>query len=96
MFSIGLTILLSLTKANSPLSCISMKNQECKTRRQLINVNGDEPVFFPFSIETSKCSGSCNNINYPYAKLCVPGIIKYLNVKVFILMSRTNETKFIE
>ena len=56
MFSIGLTILLSLTKANSPLSCISMKNQECKTRRQLINVNGDEPVFFPFSIETSKCS----------------------------------------
>ena len=35
-------------------------------------------------------------INYPYAKLCVPGIIKYLNVKVFILMSRTNETKFIE
>ena len=96
MFSKGLTILSSLTKANSPLSCISMKNQECKTRRQVINVNGDEPVFFPFCIETSKCSGSCNNINYPYAKNCVPGIIKYLNVKVFILMSRTNETKFIE
>ena len=96
MFSKGLTILSSLTKANSLLSCIAMKNQECKTRRQVINVNGDEPVFFPFCIETSKCSGSCNNINYPYAKICVPGIIKYLNVKVFILMSRTNETKFIE
>ena len=25
-------------------------------------------VFFPFSIEASKCSGSCNNINYPYGK----------------------------
>ena len=34
-----------------------MSNQECKTRPQVINVNGDEPVFFPFSIETSKCSG---------------------------------------
>ena len=56
-----------------------MNNQECKTRPQVINVNGDEPVFFPFSIETSKCSGSCNNINYPYAKICVPDVVKKLN-----------------
>ena len=48
-------------------------------------------VFFPFSIEASKCSGSCNNINYPYAKICVPDVVKNLNVKVFNLMSRTNE-----
>ena len=45
MFFIGLTILSSLTNANS-LSCISMNNQECKTRPQVVNVNGDEPVFF--------------------------------------------------
>ena len=73
-----------------------MNNQECKTRPQVINVNGDEPVFFPFSIETSKCSGSCKNINYPYAKICVPDIVKKLNAKVFNLMSRTNKTKLIE
>ena len=73
-----------------------MNNQECKTRPQVVNVNGDEPMFFPFSIETSKCSGSCKNINYPYAKICVPDIVKNLNFKVFNLMSRTNETKFIE
>ena len=42
---IGLTILSNFTNANSPLSCISMKNQECKTRPQVVNVNGDEPVF---------------------------------------------------
>ena len=95
VFFIGLTILSSLTNANS-LSCISMNNQECKTRPQVINVNGDEPVFFPFSIETSKCSGSYNNINYPYAKICVPDAGKNLNVKVFNLMSRINETRFIE
>ena len=51
--------------------------------------------FFQFSIETSKCSGSCNNINYPYAKICVPHV-KNLNIKVFNLMSRTNETRHIE
>ena len=50
----------------------------------------------PFSIKTSKCSGSCNNINDPYAKICVPDVIKTLNVKVFNLMSRTNETRYIE
>ena len=50
-------------------------------------------MFFPFSIETSKCSGSCNNINYPYATICVPDVVKNLNVKVFDLMSSTNETR---
>ena len=75
VFFVGLTILSGFTNANSfnaiPWSCISMNNQECKTRQQVINVNGDEPVFFPFSVETSKCSGSFNNIDYPYAKnLC--------------------------
>ena len=96
VFFIGLTILSNFTNENSPLSCISMKNQQCKTRPQVINVNGDEPVFFAFSIETSTCTGSCNNINYPYAKICFCDIIKNFNVKVFNLKSRTNETRFIE
>ena len=70
-----------------------MKNQECKVRPEIINVNSNEPVFYLFSIKTSKCSGSCNNINDPFAKICVPDVIKDLNVKVFNLMSRTNETR---
>ena len=72
-----------------------MSNQECKVRPEIVNVNRNEPVF-PFSIKTSKCSGSCNNINDPYANLCVPDVIKNLNVKVFNLMSRTNETRHIK
>ena len=32
------------------ISCISMINQECKIRPQVVNVNGNEPVFFKFSI----------------------------------------------
>ena len=95
MFFTGLVFLSTLTSVNL-LNCISMNNQECKVRPQIVNVNGDDPVFFPFSIKTSKCSGSCNNINNPYAKLCVPNAVKNLNVKVFNLMSRTNETRHIE
>ena len=73
-----------------------MNKQECKVRFEIGNVNSNEPVFLPFSTRTSKCSGSCNNINDPYVKLCVPGIVKNLNAKVFNLMSRTNETRHIE
>ena len=78
------------------LSCISMNNQEYKVRSQIDNVNWDDPLFFPFSIKTSKCSGSCNNINNPLAKLCVSDVVKNLNVKVLNLVSGINETRRIE
>ena len=55
LFFVGLTILSSFANANL-LSCVSMNNQECKTRPQVVNVNVDEPVFFPFSIKTSSYS----------------------------------------
>ena len=73
-----------------------MNDQACKVRPEIINVNSNEPVFYPFSIKTSKCSGSCNNINDPYAKICVPDAVKDLNVKVFNLMSRNNETRYMK
>ena len=95
VFFIGLTILSSSTSLNL-LSWISMNNQESKARPEIINVNRNNPVFYTFSIETSKCSGNCNNVNDPYAKVCVPDVIKDLNVKVFNLMSRTNETRHIK
>ena len=95
VFFTGLTTLSSLTNVNS-LSCISMSNQPCKARPEIVNVNSNNPIFYPFSIKTSKCSGSCNNINDPYSKICVPDIVKNLNVKVFNLMSRTNEARHIK
>ena len=79
-----------------PLSCISMKNEKCKSRPEIVNVNSNELVFYSFSIKTSQCSGNCNNINDPYAKICVSDVVKDLNVKVFNLISRTNETRHIK
>ena len=52
-------------------------------------------MFYPFSIKVNKCSGSCNNIDDPYAKLCVPDVVKDINVKVFNLISWSNQTKHI-
>ena len=73
-----------------------MSNQECKTRTEIINVNRNNPIFYSLSIKISKCSGNCNNINDPYAKICVPDVVKDLDVKVFNLISRTNETRHIK
>ena len=77
----------------NPLKCVSMSNQECKIRPEIININSNKPSFYPYSVQINKCSGSCNNINDPYTKLCVPDVVKNLNVEVFNLMSRINETR---
>ena len=73
-----------------------MNNQECKIRPEIININSNEPLFYLYSVKISKFSGSCNNVNNPYAKLCVPDIVKNTNIKAFNLISRTNETRYIE
>ena len=63
---------------------------------RIINVNTNDPMFYPYSNEINKCKGSCNTINDPYAKICIPDTIKNINVKAFNLMSRTNETRHIK
>ena len=92
MFFYRISISIDFTSVNW-LSCISMTNQECRIRPPIVNVNGNDPVFFPFSIKISKCSGSSNNINNLYAKLCAPDVVTNLNVRAFNLMSRTNEIR---
>ena len=93
----AITVFFDFDPSNvNSLECISMNNQECKTRTKIINTNNNEPVFYPFSIKVSKCSWSSNSINDPYATLCAPDVVKNINVKLFNLMSWSNQTKHIE
>ena len=93
VFVLGLTVWLNFTNA---LDCVLMKNQECKVKPEIININSNNPIFYPFSVKINRLSVNCNNINDPYARTCVPDTVKNLNVKVFSLMSRANETKSIK
>ena len=61
-----------------------MNNQECKIRPEIININTNELLIYPCSIKINRCKGSCNTINDPYAKICVPDQIKNKNFKVLI------------
>ena len=76
----GLRILSSFTNSiplyTTTLCCSLMSNQECKARPEIVNVNSNNPIFYPFSVKTSKCSGNCNNINDPYTKICIPDVVK--------------------
>ena len=60
----------NLSNVNS-LECVSMKNQESKVRPEIVDVNSNNPIFYPFSIKINKFSGNCNNINDLYARICV-------------------------
>ena len=93
VFVLGLTVLSSITNA---LECVSFKNQEFKVRPEIIKINSNNPIFYPFSDKINRCNDNCNNINDPYARICVSDITKKLNIKVFNLMARTNEIKFIK
>ena len=77
------------------LKCVSMNNKECKARPIIMNVNSDEPSFYTYSIFVSKYSSNTNNINDPYAKLCVPDVVKDINIEVFNPISRINETRYV-
>ena len=94
VFFLGLTILSS--SITGALNCISLKNQKCKVRPKIVYVSSNKPLFYLFIVKINKCSDNCNSINDPYAKICVPDVVKNLNVKVFHLMSRTNETRSIK
>ena len=84
--------LFSILKVKT-LECVSVINEKCMSRPKIIDLNKDEPVFYPLSIKVNKCSRDCNNINDPMAKLCVPNIVKDMNIKVFNLLARINGTR---
>ena len=81
-----------------PLKCVSIITQECKVRPKVVNLNSDEPVFFPSSIK-ARMQWQFEVFSFAmiskirYAKLCV---VKNINLKVFNLMLRTNKTRHIE
>ena len=75
------------------LEYVSMSNQESNVRPAMVSINSNEPLFYSYSILVHKCSGDCNDINNTYAKLCVPDIVKNMNIKIFNLLSKNNKMR---
>ena len=92
MWLINLTI--SILKVGA-LECVSVVNQKCMLRPKILDVNEGvgEALFYPYNVLVNKCSGSCNTLDNPMAKFCVPNIIKRINMKVYNFLMMLNETR---
>ena len=77
-----------------PWKCAPMNNRESKVRPEITNINSNGSSLYAYTVKISKCSGSCNNTNDPYANFSVPDAVKNINVKVIKFMSRTNEIRY--
>ena len=89
---ISLLISLSNLIKMKALECVSAVNQKCIPRRKILDVNEGvgEALFYPYNVLVNKCSGSCNTLDDP---MCVPNIIKRVNMKVYNFLMRLNETR---
>ena len=95
MLLINLAIsLFNVLKVNA-LEFLSVINQECKPRPKILDVNEGigEALFYPYNVLVNKCSGSCNTLDNPMSRICVPNIIKNVNIKVYNFLVRLNETR---
>ena len=95
MLLINLAIsLFSVLKVNT-LECLSLINQKCMPRPKILNVNKGigEALFYPYNVLVNKCSGLCDTLDNPMSKICVPKIIKNVNMKVYNFLLRLNETR---
>ena len=81
---------MALLSSVSYLKCVLLKSQECKVREVIIN---NKNMTYLYSIKVNRCNGNYNNITNPYARVCVPNIIKNITLKIFDLMSWKNKTK---
>ena len=77
------------------LECVSVVNQKCMPRPKILDVNEGvgEALFYPYNVLVNKCSGSCDTLDNPMAKLCVPNVIKRINMKVYNFLMRLNENR---
>ena len=79
----------------NPLKCVSMNNQECKVRPEIININSNELSFYLYSVKINKGSGSLIILMIHIQKVVFLMLLK-INLEVFNLMSRTNKTTYIK
>ena len=85
--------LFSIIKTRA-LEWVSVINRKCMPRPKMLDVNGGvgEALFYPYNVLVNRCSGCCDMLDNPMAEMCVPNIIKGINMKVYNFLIRLNET----
>ena len=86
--------LFSIIKTKA-LECVSVVNQNFMSRPKILDVNEriGEALLYPYKVLVNKCSASCNTLDNPMSKICVPKIVKNVNMQVYNFLMRLNESR---
>ena len=65
------------------------------SRPKILDVNEDvgEALFYPYNVLVNKCSRSCNTLDNPMSKICVPKVYKNVNIKVYNFLMMLTKTR---
>ena len=90
-------LLTGLFSGSNHTKCVSLSNQKCMTQATLINLHPNEYSqefdSYAFAVKLDRCVGRCNTLNDLSNKVCVPNKTKDLNLNVFNMITRINESK---
>ena len=90
-------MLINIVNASNHTKCVSLRNQECEIQPTFISLHpieySQEFYYYPFTIKLEKCVGSCNTLKDLSNKEYVPNKTENLNLYVFNMVTRINESK---
>ena len=91
-------LLTGLVNRYNHTKCVLLSDQKCMVQSTLINFhsNGYSPGlrYYPFAVNLDRCVGSCDTLNDLSNKVFVQNKTEDLNLSVFIMITRKNESKF--
>ena len=94
-----IVLLASIVNASNHTKCVSLSNQKCEIQATLINLHPNEYSqelhYYPFTVKSDKCVGSCNTLNDLSNRLCVPNKTEDLNIHIFKIITGKNESKIL-
>ena len=86
-----------LVSASNHTKCVFLSNQKCMVQPTLINLYPNEYSqelhYYPSAAKLDRCVESCSTLNDLSNKLCVPYKTEDLNLSVFNVITRINESK---
>ena len=90
-------LLINIVNTSNHTKCISLSNKKYQIQPTFINLNPNEYSqwfqYYPFAVNLNKHVGSCNTLSDLYKKVCILNKTECLNLSVFNIIARINESK---
>ena len=76
------------SNSKRPIQCVSLTNRSCEAKPTLVDINSNETLFYPCTVNVNKSGRRCNTVDDPHMLEFV--FQNNMNVKVFNLLQGVN------